>query len=55
MIKFGAPTVSLMGGTPTSALGKRENIELHPVTFKDFKFSKKEGFVYLTGNRSLPA
>jgi len=46
MIKFGAPTVTLMGGTSTSALGKRESIDLHPVTFDDFKFSEKKGFVY---------
>ena len=39
MIKFGAPTVTLMGGANT-ALANRESISLHNVTFDDFKFKE---------------
>jgi len=47
MIKFGAPSVGLMGGIATSSATVREQIPLHNVTFDDFKFSKKSGYLYV--------
>ena len=45
MIKFGAPTVTLMGGVNTT-LANRESISLHSVTFDDFKFKERNGYLY---------
>jgi hypothetical protein len=46
MIKFGAPTVSLMGKSVQA--GNNQPIDLHPVTFADFKeFSPEKGFLYV--------
>lgn len=45
MIKFGAPTVTLMGRDNTS-LAHKESIEVHPVSFDSFKFAEKEGYLY---------
>lgn len=44
MIKFGAPTVTLMGrGT---LAGNTQDIELHNVSFEDFNFKPEPGYVY---------
>jgi len=45
MIKFGAPTVTLQGRSSIN-LGSREAIDLHPVTFDDFKFEPKKNYLY---------
>ena len=51
MIKFGAPTVSLMGRSMAS--DKDQAIDLHPVTFEDFKpFTPEKGFLY-TASRAI--
>jgi hypothetical protein len=51
MIKFGAPTVSLMGRSMEA--GKDQPIDLHPVTFDDFKpFTPEKGFLY-TASRAI--
>ena len=51
MIKFGAPTVSLMGRNIMSE--KTQSIDLHPVTFDDFKsFTPEKGFLY-TASRAI--
>ena len=51
MIKFGAPTVSLMGRSMTAE--KTQPIDLHPVTFEDFKpFTPEKGFLY-TASRAI--
>jgi hypothetical protein len=51
MIKFGAPTISLMGRSITAA--NEQPIELHPVTFDDFKpFTPEKGFLY-TASRAI--
>ena len=44
MIKFGAPTVTLMGRE--SRAGNSQQIELHNVTFDDFNFQPEPGYVY---------
>ena len=45
MIKFGAPTVTLMGRGSLS--GNAQDIDLHNVTFDDFKgFEPTKGYVY---------
>ena len=51
MIKFGAPTISLMG---RSVMADRDqSIDLHPVTFEDFKpFTPEKGFLY-TASRAI--
>jgi len=46
MIKFGAPTIGLMGKGITA--GNSQPIDLHPVTFSDFKeFTPEKGFLYV--------
>ena len=46
MIKFGAPTVGLMGrGSLMHAVGEQA-IDLHKVSFKDFNFNPEPGYVY---------
>ena len=51
MIKFGAPTISLMGKGLTA--GKEQPIDLHPVTFENFKpFTPEKGFLY-TASRAI--
>jgi len=44
MIKFGAPTVTLMGRETLA--GNSQNIELHNVNFDDFNFKPEPGYVY---------
>ena len=44
MIKFGAPTVTLMG--KNSFAEHTQPIELHRVTFDDFNFKPEPGYVY---------
>jgi hypothetical protein len=44
MIKFGAPTVTLMG--KNSFADHTQSIDLHNVTFDDFKFNPEPGYVY---------
>ena len=51
MIKFGAPTISLMGRSMTA--GNDQPIDLHNVTFEDFKpFTPEKGFLY-TASRAI--
>ena len=45
MIKFGAPTVTLMGNHYPNSL-VRQPIPLHEVGFKDFNFKEASGYVY---------
>jgi len=45
MIKFGAPTVTLMGDHSTT-LANKESISLHNVTFDDFNFKERKGYLY---------
>lgn len=47
MIKFGAPMVGLMGSTVNIVDSVRVNIPLHQVSFDDFKFAKRKGYVYV--------
>lgn len=44
MIKFGAPTVTLMGRESLAA--NSQSIELHNVTLEDFDFKPEPGYVY---------
>ena len=44
MIKFGAPSVTLMGRETLA--GHTQPIELHNVTFDDFNFTPEPGYVY---------
>jgi hypothetical protein len=44
MIKFGAPTVTLMGRETLA--GHSQSIELHNVTLDDFDFTPEPGYVY---------
>jgi len=44
MIKFGAPTVTLMGRESLAA--NSQPIELHHVTLEDFNFKPEPGYVY---------
>jgi len=46
MIKFGAPTVTLMGRNPSLST-RSEDIQLHPVTFDDFNFKEASGYLYV--------
>jgi len=44
MIKFGAPTVTLMGRETLA--GNSQPIELHDVKLADFNFNPEPGYVY---------
>ena len=46
MIKFGAPTVTLMGRSSTTSNTPKESILLHDVGFNDFNFKEASGYVY---------
>jgi len=46
MIKFGSPSVGLMGGNSLLS-SKSEDIRLHPVTFEDFTFKEASGYLYV--------
>lgn len=46
MIKFGAPSIALMGRSNTLNSIK-ESIPLHKVSFKDFDFTPESGYVYV--------
>ena len=51
MIKFGAPSINLMGRGISS--DRDQSIDLHPVTFEDFKpFTPEKGFLY-TASRAI--
>lgn len=47
MIKFGAPTVTLMGGSQPVLSSAGESIPLHDVDFSDFNFKEASGYVYV--------
>lgn len=47
MIKFGAPTITLMGGLTPMRNAVKESIPLHKVGFEDFNFEKTSGYVYV--------
>jgi hypothetical protein len=49
MIKFGAPSVALMGRDSLSSIfrsASEQPIDLHKVSFKDFEFEPEPGYVY---------